>query len=178
MDDKLSVDREVMDQFVYRSRDGWLIMTDLGFACVREFYGFDENYQLQGVMYRDPTNQNRLMFQKGPSEPVFLIYTPTYPSSVNPWFEPKSFGEAMVRCLKGEEEMDVAMELEEKGLDKYMLEEKLGKFLRGPKYKPYRQQEAGRAKTRRNRKRRSTRRKHTLVKRRNVRVNRFRTLKA
>jgi hypothetical protein len=65
------------------------------------------------------------------------------------------------------------MELEEKGVDAYMLEKKMGEFLRGPKYKPYRQQNAGRAKTRRNRKRRSTRRKHTLVKRRNVRMHRL-----
>jgi hypothetical protein len=162
MDDKLSVDREVMDQFVYRSQTGNLLLTDLGYACIRKIFKFKEDYEVVDITIRDPTNQNKLMFWKGPEE-SFLIYVPTYPSSVTPAFEPKSFGEAMLQCAKSEAEVESAMEVGDvKGMDPYMWEAQMRKFLGGK-----------RKKTVRGKKRRSTRRKHTLVKRRNVRMHRL-----
>ena len=75
----------------------------------------------------------------------------------------------MLKCLETEETMDAAMEVgQAKGLDPYMTEKEIGRFIGGPDYKPYRQREGGRS---------TRRRKHTLIKRRRVRVNRFRTLK-
>jgi hypothetical protein len=74
----------------------------------------------------------------------------------------------MLQCVKSEAEIETAMEVgHEKGMDPHMWKFQMQKFLGGK-----------RKKTVRGKKRRSTRRKHTLVKRRNVRVNRFRTLKA
>ena len=161
--DKLDVDREVMDQFVYRTKNGTLLLNDLGYACLRKIYKFKEDYEVLEVTFHDPTNQNKLLFRKGPDEPVFLIYVPSYPSPVKPWFEPKSFGEAMLQCVKSETEVESAMEVgDEKGMDPYMWEAQMRKFLGGK-----------RKKTVRGKKRRSTRRKHTLVKRRNVRMNRL-----
>lgn len=180
-EDKVDVSKEVMSKFLEKYKDGpyeQVRPTDLGYRCIRRIFGFkeedDERFQ---ISRHGPNDYNIHQTHNGQTR-LFTLYLSS--DNVGPgvntvgtgFFRPAFFGRDMLKCLETEEMMDVAMEVgEAKGLDPYMTEKKMGEFLGGPGYKPYRQRSG--------RKRRSTRRrKHTLVKRRRVRVNRFRTLKA
>jgi hypothetical protein len=164
---RLKVSKESMETFLERytdaDRHGRVMLTPLGYTCVRRLFGEDFR-----ISRRGPNDYNIHQTHNGETH-IFTLQLFSDDGS----FEPKFFGEDMVKCLETEETMDVAMEVgEAKGLDPYMMEKHMGEFLGGPSYKPYRQREGGK-KTRRGRKRRSTRRKHTLIKRRNVRMHRL-----
>lgn len=178
--DHLDVSKEVMSNFLEKYNDGRyerVRPTELGYRCIIRIFGFaeedDERFQ---ISRRGPNDYNIHQTHNGQTRIFTLNLTsdlvgPGVNTIGSGWFSPAFFGRDMMKCLETEETMDVAMEVgEAKGLDPYMMEKKMGEFLGGPGYKPHRQREGGR-------KRRSTRRKKTLVKRRKVRVNRFRTLK-
>jgi len=139
--------------------DESVMPTDLGMECIKKTFSF---------VYEDP---RFLVSRRGPNvynihqthnEEERLFSLELYADSGI--FKPKFFGEDMMRCKQSGTDVSRALIVaKEKGLDPYMSRDVLGKML---EYK------AGR------KKRSTRRRKHTLVKRRNVRVNRFRTLKA
>jgi hypothetical protein len=165
--DKLSVSKEVMSEFLekYKDYNGYerVIPTDLGMECIKKTFKFVEDDPRFLISRRGPNDYNIHQTHNG-EERLFSLEL--YADSGS--FKPKFFGEDMMRCKQSDTDVSRALIVaKQKGLDPYMSSSVFGKMLG---YK------AGRKKTP---KRRSTRRrKHTLVKRRNVRVNRFRTLKA
>jgi hypothetical protein len=163
-DNSLKVSKGIMEKFLekFSDEDGEKVrLTDLGLTCARLIFGANKDKPLL-MSNRGPNDYSIHQTHNGKTR-LFTLQL----FSDSGMFEPRFFGEDMLKCAEGEKDMQNARALGDiQGLDPLMVKSVFGKFLQ------YQTPTGGR------KKRRSTRRKHTLVKRRNVRVNRFRTLKA
>ena len=155
-----NVTHEEMGYFLIRAQ-GSVWLTGVAEYCIEQTFG--KTTKLGYTQY-GPNELNILATHNGETR----VFRMVYPENLTPYFEPKFFGEDMMACKQSELDVEQAEIVSEaKGLDPYMSKKIFGEMLGYKKT-------AGRKKATR---KRSTRRKHTLVKRRNVRVNRLRTLK-